>query len=507
MLKPPREVVGLGAVILVFVAISALFALGRPYFAGTDESSHLGYAHVVADFGLPTIDGEPDVPDSATIWQTERASARDDRYRAVWVANHPPLFYATLAPAIWFAELTDQADGGLVFLRFANIAYAAVALVFVYLLGVRVSGGVRRIGLTAAAIAGLIGLAPSVFGLGLNDGAGFAAGSVVLWAAVRCLQAPGAEPTTRDLVALGASCVVAAGTRASTMFMAIGVVGVLGAVTWWRGSGGGRRRAVLGIAVAGLAAPAVAFGWFYVRNIVLYGDVGASAYLLDRFTRVTRGSVFDMFTEGQIWLQLFRRTTTPSTVRNDVIPGLAMIAAVSVAGLVIALRSGRTADTTPAGVRGRVDRSAIGLVMVGMAVIVLTVAQHLSGGGMAHSRYLFAALAGFAVFVAIGVDQIWPRVAPTVLVAGMAWWSIASIPTPHDRWMERRQRAFTPPGFEVLADVPGNTFARGVLVSMLVVGCVVAAAVFVAGIVDPDGGGPPRATPLQRSSDGLRSGT
>src|SRR6187431_1965782 len=101
LLKPSREVVGLGAVILVFVAISALFALGRPYFAGTDESSHLGYAHVVADLGLPTIDGEPDVHDSATIWEIERASVHDDRYRAVWVANHPPLFYATLAPAIW----------------------------------------------------------------------------------------------------------------------------------------------------------------------------------------------------------------------------------------------------------------------------------------------------------------------------------------------------------------------------------------------------------------------
>jgi hypothetical protein len=273
--------------------------------------------------------------------------------------------------------------------------------------------------------------------------------------------------------------------RAATMLMAIAVVVVLAAVTWWRGSGTERRRAVLGIAGAGLAAPALLFGWFYVRNIVLYGDVGASAYLLDRFNRATRGSVFAMFTEGQIWLRLFRRTTTPSTLRDNVLPGLAMIVAASVAGLVIALRSGRTADTTVDRVPGRIDRTAIGLVAVGMAVIVLTVAQHFSGGGMAHSRYLFPALAGFAGFIAIGVDQIWPRVAPALLIAGMAWFSIASLPTPHDRWMERRQRAFTPPGYEVLREVPGNTFARGVFAVLLVIGCLVGAAVLVAGIVDP----------------------
>jgi hypothetical protein len=180
----PREVVGVAAVVLVFVSISALFALNRPHFAGTDESAHLGYAHVIADARLPTIAGEPPVPESAVIWQIERATARDDRYRGVWVANHPPLFYAAMVPAIWLAELTDRPDGGLLFMRFGNIAFAAVGVVFTYLIGVRVTG-VRRIGLAASAVAAFIGLAPAAFSLGLNDGAGFAAGSAVLWAGVR----------------------------------------------------------------------------------------------------------------------------------------------------------------------------------------------------------------------------------------------------------------------------------------------------------------------------------
>jgi len=491
--RTPPEIIGLGAVILVFVAISSLFALGRPYFAGTDESAHLGYAHVVADFGLPTIDGEPSVPDSATIWQVERASAKDDRYRSVWVANHPPLFYATLAPAIWLSELTDRADGGLVYVRFANIAYAAAGLIFVYLLGTRIAGGVRRIGLTAAGVAGLVGLAPAAYSLGLNDGAGFAAASAVLWAAVRCLQAPGSRPRRSDLIAFGASCVVAAGMRAATMLMAVAVVIAVGAVVWWRGSGPQRRRSVVGIALAGLVAPAVAFGWFYVRNEVLYGDVGASAYLLEQFDRVKRGSVLAMFTEGGIWLRLFRRVTTPSTLRDNAMPGIGMIAGAALAGLAVALRAGRVPSPSTREVAeqgddvGRIDRGSLAVVVVGIAVILLTVAQHLSGGGMAHSRYLFPAMAGLAVIVAIGIDAVWPRVGPALLVAGMTWWSIISIPTPHDRWTERRRRAVQPPGYEVLRQVPGNTAERALIVALLVLGCVIGAAAFVAVVAAPRG--------------------
>ena len=77
----------------MFVGIALLFAFEQPPFVAPDETAHVGYAHEIADFDLPEITESPDVPDSAVQWQAERESGRDDRYRDVWVANHPPLHY------------------------------------------------------------------------------------------------------------------------------------------------------------------------------------------------------------------------------------------------------------------------------------------------------------------------------------------------------------------------------------------------------------------------------
>ena len=95
-------------------------------------------------------------PTVAVQWQAERESGRDDRYRAVWVANHPPLHYVVAAPLIWLSNALDRPDGGLLLMRFVNIAFATAGVGFTYLLGRDLSGGVRRIGLAAALIAALV---------------------------------------------------------------------------------------------------------------------------------------------------------------------------------------------------------------------------------------------------------------------------------------------------------------------------------------------------------------
>ena len=91
---------------VVFIGLSLLFAFEQPPFVPPDETAHVGYAHEIADFDLPEITKSPDVPDSATQWRAERESARDDRYRDVWVANHPPLHYVAAAPLIWLCNAT-----------------------------------------------------------------------------------------------------------------------------------------------------------------------------------------------------------------------------------------------------------------------------------------------------------------------------------------------------------------------------------------------------------------
>jgi hypothetical protein len=77
----------------------------------------------------------------------------------------------------------------------------------------------------------------------------------------------------------------------------------------------------------------------------------------------------------------------------------------------------------------------------------------------------------------------------------MAAWSIASIPTAADRAAERRRRAYRVDGFELLREVPGSTAWRAAFATLLVSGCVLGAAVLIAGIARPAGPGAPDRRP------------
>ena len=219
----PVAVIGLVGVVIAFVGITSMFAFQQAPFYDSDEKAHLGYAHEIADFRLPEIERQPAVPESATQWQVERGTGRDNRYRAVWVANHPPLHYLAVAPLIWFAEATDRPDGGLLLMRFANLVFAAAGVVFTYLLATELSGGIRRVGLAAAAIVALVPQGHTYFSRGLNDGLAFAAGAGLMWAGVRCLR----RFDRRNLIVLGAMATLAAGTRTATMLLAVVVVGAV----------------------------------------------------------------------------------------------------------------------------------------------------------------------------------------------------------------------------------------------------------------------------------------
>src|SRR6188472_4208618 len=92
------------------------------------------------------------------------------------------------APLIWVSGAVDSLDGGLILLRFANVAFAAVGVVFTYLLAQEVCARDRRLALLAAALVALIPQGHAVFSQGLNDVLGFAAGTAMVWAGTRCVR-------------------------------------------------------------------------------------------------------------------------------------------------------------------------------------------------------------------------------------------------------------------------------------------------------------------------------
>jgi hypothetical protein len=494
----PRRVatsvlVGLVAIIVAFVGIGALHALQQPPFWPTDETAHVGYAHEVASFRLPEIRTVPEVPVAARQWQAERSMANDLRYRGVWVANHPPLHYVAVAPLVWISDATDATDGGLVLMRLANVAFAAVGVAFTFLLASELTRRNHRLALLAAALAALVPQGHAVFSQALNDGLGFAAGTAVVWAGARCLRRVD-DLARRDLVLLAATAVVAFGARASTMLIAVGVVGIVALRRFTRpaASPAVQTRRAARVLFVGLGPAVVVFGWFYARNVVLYGDIGASHYLLDLFRRDTRGSVVDMLVQWQMWSNVYDGLMSPTIRQRIVPPGSIVVTLLAAVGVAMVLVTGRISRDLGRG-RGSApgDRSTdpsatlrwqLGLSLAVVALIALTIAQHVSGGGNAHSRYAMPAIGVAAVLVVIGLERVWSRWAPFALVVVAGWWAVLNLPVDIDpqTLIRNRDDGQLPPlplrvlplsdGWRVIAGVlvvAGVTVASGVLLAAL----------------------------------------
>ncbi len=485
-------VVGLVAIVVAFVGVGALHALQQPPFFPPDETAHVGYAQEVASGRLPEIRKFPEVPVEARQWQAERSTANDTRYRGVWVANHPPLHYAAVAPLVWASRATGAADGGLILMRFANVAFAATGMVFTFLLASEVTRRNHRLALLAAALAALVPQGHAVFSQGLNDGLGFAAGTAVVWAGVRCLRRIDAL-ARGDLTLLAATAAVAFGARAATMLLAIAVVGVVAlcrftrpaptATVQWRNASR--------VVVVGLGPAAVVFGWFYARNMVLYGDIGASQYLLEMFRRERSGSVFDMIVRWSMWSNVFEGLMSPTTRRRILPPGSVVLTLVAAVGVAVAFVAGRiTGPITEQrndDERGHAStlRWQLALATVAVAVMALTIAQHASGGGNAHARYAMPAIGAAAVLVVIGMERIWSRWAPLALVTIAGWWALINLPVDIDPETLRRNRddgQLPPLPLRVLPLSDGWRTAAGVLIA---VGVVVAAGALVATLRTP----------------------
>jgi hypothetical protein len=337
------------------------------------------------DHLIPEIRRFPEVPIEAREWQAERSTASDIRYRSVWVANHPPLHYVAVAPLIWGSRVVEASDGGLILMRFANVAFAAVGVVFTFLLALEITRRNQRLALLAAALAALVPQGHAVFSQGLNDGLGFAAGTALVWAGARCIRRMD-DLTRRDLVILAVAAVVGFGARAATMLLAVLVVGVVALARLVHPerpdpSVAERLRGAAGLVVLALGPAVLAFGWFYARNWVLYGDIGASQYLLEMFRREERGSVLEMFNRPVIWSNVFEGLLSPSTRQRLAPPGAAVLTLVAGVGVAFALITGRLRVSAEPTDDQRVLRWQIGLCLATVAMIATTIAQHASGGG------------------------------------------------------------------------------------------------------------------------------
>jgi hypothetical protein len=288
---------GVAGAVLAFLALTTVQAVAiRPYLP-PDELYHVGYAATVLDGRLPTL---------TTPLPTDRVplAPDDGRPRRVYVANHPPLFYALTALPLGLGEWFEAPRAGFLAARLLSASLAAVGLVMVAVLALALVPGRPRVAVGAVWLVALLPSLPHVSAFVYNDGLGFLAATATLAAAVVVVRR---GPTLPRLAWRTAAAATAALTRAPGLALVILAAAAAAAGVLLHGRQAPARRALYataaGAAVGGVAGGA-AIG-FYLRNRSLYGSFTGAAYNQELFRFQPQDNTLDLLASPGYALRLY----------------------------------------------------------------------------------------------------------------------------------------------------------------------------------------------------------
>lgn len=473
-----RRAVALGVLgaVLLLAGGSLYQALVTPPYRFIDEQAHAGYVLAVQDGQLPTIDTPIDQVHAGPALRT-RLINQPERRRDVWVANNPPLTYVVAAGPAALTRALGLPGGPLLGLRLVNVAAVAGAVVLSFLLARDLAGGDRTVGLVAAGIVAATPHLGFVAALGFNDGVSILATTGVLLGLARVT---GARPTSIGEQAairwLGIWCLVAALTRPMALVVAVAAATLAFLVVWWR------RTAPLGWALAWLAGPTiVGAGWFYVLNVVRYGDPTGSQALFDKFLREPTGSLWSSLTLTTVWESAVRTIWTrrlqvplPGDPHGWYVVALWITiagvvgTAVLVAWSAVRHRGGTATPIARFATSIPLPVTAWATISIVTFVPVLLTAQHRSGGGSPYPRYLLPMVPVVATAIALTAVRFgtrWLGLALVALLAGVAFRQTRASAT----WLADNLDG--PPGSE-LVTAYGNELVRGASLAVAAVGLV-----------------------------------
>lgn len=458
---------GVAAAGVAFASLALLTTFTNRPFHSVDERQHVAYALEVARGHLPTLSTpvRPDLPGMAglavrcptpapdlspqprpsvapplartvadTRGTTSRAGpgavggSRAARVRppprrpptgcprqlaaslVIYTANHPPLFYVLEAAPLRLGEAVGAPIGGLIAARVVNIAVGALGLAAAAGLVLLLAPRRADLAVATAGLVGLCGLYADLAGQVYNDVLAVATITAALAAAV-AIAIRG--PSPGRLVLVCAATLAAAASRASGLEVAGLIAPAVGlAVGWHRAA----RRAPVAAAAAGAGAAllvvgtvAAGIGWFYLRNLSLYGDL-TGADVVSRMFTVRPVPWATALVSGPFWSAVYRGCFG----RLSLVTGNARLAARAVllavpTGLVLAAARVGTRRATRA--RAARERPGDGAVVAGpggppvggrivvwtligahVALVVVTFLWYVNDGGAAFTRYLFPVL-------------------------------------------------------------------------------------------------------------------
>jgi hypothetical protein len=366
-------------VTLCFLVMGMMFLILTPPFVPKDESSHVAYALAVADGRLPRIDdvNPKDAIPGLLPYQT-------------YVANHPPLFYALGAVPLKVGQKIGHPILGLKGMRFLNLAFGAVAVFAAGWIGALLLPRRPEAPTLAAAALGLAGLVPNNLAYAMNDGIALAASVGLLIVGLRILRE---GPSRNLLIALGLLAVVGGLSRITT-FLPIGVAAVLAACGTFLNRPSSRRwLASIGVFLLPFVTALATSGWWYLRNKHLYGSATATEFILRMRHRERSLSPVHIVESLGFWRRLYVDIWVgyPHAGSLGRLPQWISEIAGAVGAFFLAVagvrwwRRGHPPPTL-------VDAIAWTVLLAFGVANLVEIVQFFSVGGLAHARYLIAAL-------------------------------------------------------------------------------------------------------------------
>ena len=399
-LRPHRVVVLAAAVFAVLAALTLAFGIAP--LNSTDETAHIDYAVELWHGHLPQF------------WRGVQIAPTFGIPAPVqWTAQHPPLFYAIIAPVVgplW--------DGGHQYVAVEAARSVNAVLVGLTVLAFawstsRIVPGRPLVTAAAAVVIAGASIPLQVGATAYNDIPNLALGALALGVGAAVIR----DGLTGRRVLLAA--LVAAGGMLSRLSFAAFLVALVVAVVvspWARGR---TWRGLLGHAAATaivVLAPLLSAGWFYLRNRRLSGNIEGRypQYGIEHLGR-TNQSFMHVAENGTFWsfsFGLFRGQETPAGEAGGfvlLLVPLLLAVVVAVVGLVRR--------------RPRVHLAGllVGAMLVAVAlVVVVSQIQYTAGGGGVQPRYLMPVLPALVPAMAIGLAGLWAAVSAVLTSA----WSL-----------------------------------------------------------------------------------
>ncbi|OIJ28385.1 phospholipid carrier-dependent glycosyltransferase [Nocardioides luteus] len=395
---PKRLLAAMVLVAFFALSLSSYVALTRSLqYQTRDEGPNAGYAVELASGRLPTID-TPVTTDARRYPQVVEGleTMVDEPHRDIWTANHPPLYYLMSLPFVAAAGALDAPQVMTVGMRLINAVGSALCVLLVGLIAFEVTRRATTAFL-ATAVSASCAVLVTAGGHIANDGVAVAASSLTLLATIRILNR-GLSPRRLALVALAGAA--AAGAKAPGVLTVVLCGAAIAAALLIKDrSGRGVVRALAASAVA-TGVPGLATGWFYVRNIVLYGDPTGTGALLDKFDREPNGTWWQVLTDGSLWVDWYERLWVPLLAEGYVVVAdlLGIVAAIGLLVLLVRRRITGSADPW--------SRPGWLLLAVHAVVVLANLVGFVAGGGNPNDRYLLPLMPLLATVLAVGVMAI-----------------------------------------------------------------------------------------------------